>query len=200
MKKINSRCSRKLVCFVITVCLTVLLGLAMFLGFNPFILIRTLYASYKIPDIKTYETYAGLLTIPSVGIQVDCIDVDNDDAYLNQIVTDRANCAARMYVSNNVLAGENNNQFRWVIADHNYQNFDLLNDCEVEDYAYFTFPDGSVRKYVVTKVTEGVNDGTNLTVEGESLSYVNTGGIVLYTCKDSTGIPVYVVFLQPVDD
>ena len=154
-----------------------------------------IYAELTLPEAKENPAYMGELVIESVGIDVPCVMVDPADSELNQRVVHKSNCAAMMWSSKKVITDEITGT--WFIGDHADQGFKSITRCVIGDTAFFKNKDGSIQEYVVTASSEGCNENSILTYKGESILEDNLGGIILYTCLDSTGIPVYIVYLQP---
>lgn len=107
----------------------------------------------------------GRWIIPSVGVNVACYKAD-DSA---QAVTDEKDSAALINKPNITL-----------LADHNYQGFDVIKKCEVGTVAFL---DTGVDKqeFVCTEVLKGYNTGAELTdLEGNVVEY--DSGYTNYTC------------------
>lgn len=152
-------------------------------------------------DTEAFPGYSGHLVIPSIGIDVPCIQAQsesNGSIYFCFLVNQR-NCAAMIWCSKGLVI-EGVEIGDWIIADHNYQGFSAINDCAVGDTASFIYADDSVQKYTVIASFTGHNAGNDLTDDDyNSISTKNPGGLILYTCLDSTE-NVRIVFLQPVEE
>ncbi len=157
--------------------------------------IRRLYAELTLPEAQDNPAYMGHLIIGSVGINVPCVKVEISDRTLTQRLVDKSNCAAMMWHSKLVPIGDITGT--WLIADHADQGFRRIRDCVPGDIAVFKSKDGTETEYVVTASFEGYRYNGELNCDDESIMEDNHGGITLYTCLDSTGIPVHIVFLQP---
>ena len=153
-------------------------------------------AEIVIGDPLKHPDYAGTLTIPSQGIDVPLIMVNNPD--MLQMVVDKTNCAVLFKKVDSVVNGQEKGA-SWIIGDHSSQNFKTLHQAAVGDKAKIVNPDGVVSEFVVTKNFIGYNISEDLIYEdGTSVRNDNPDGIILYACVDETAVPVYIVFLQPV--
>lgn len=146
---------------------------------------------------EDHELYIGRLTIPSVGIDVACYEFDDNIHSFEEMDTAMDENDAAVKFWKGTSKRENGVSGSWIIADHNNEGFAPLHKCAIGDLAYIVSPDGVTQEYVVTANLDGINDETDLTVNGKSVLCENPGGIILYTCKDFTQIPVYIIFLQP---
>lgn len=189
MKKIFKR----IIVIISVVCL-VISGLLLCIWFIP--------AQY-------FPYYVGVLEIPDVGIEVPVVEVPETFGYnrattflvnsLRRFYVDKPNCAV-LYFSNGpsgvVFEGEIYGSL--VIGDHRSQTFGPIDKCTQGMRVDITRPNGVVDTYEVVSIFEGINAGNDLTYQdGKSVINDNPGGIILYSCMDSTSIPVYIVFLQP---
>ncbi len=117
---------------------------------------------------------AGRLDIPSVGIGValNYAPLEEGNA---QAVVDREDSAA---------------YFLWhdckdVIADHNYQSFQVLPKVQAGDIAVVSTEDGYADEYVCVRVChDGFNTGNDLLDENRtSIEYSDNSRFVMYTCN-----------------
>lgn len=153
-------------------------------------------AEIEIGNTEEHPGYAGVLSISSAGIKVPLILVEDPD--MMQTVVDKMNCAALIKKVGMIVNGQEKD-VSWIIGDHSYQKFRKLPEVEVGSESEITDPDGTVRKFIVTKNLIGYNIGGDLVYEdGTSVRNDVTDGLILYTCVDETAIPVHIVFLQPV--
>lgn len=111
----------------------------------------------------------GRWVIPDVGVNVACYVASNSDNA--QKITDATDSAALIRKTNATL-----------LADHNYQGFNVIKKCEIGTIAYMYI--GTVtEKYVCTKVFEGYNSGAHLTdLNGNVVEFNDSGGYTIYTC------------------
>ena len=155
----------------------------------------TVAAEFEVGNPMEHPNYAGVLQISSVGIKVPLVLAE--DSETAKFVVDKVNCAVLIKDSDRIA--DNPADRTWLIGDHNYQRFRNLPRVEVGAEATITNPDGTIQKYVVTDKFIGYNAGSDMIYEnGTSIWNDNEGGITLYTCVDGTGVPVHIVFLQPV--
>lgn len=182
----------------IALLITIFLGSVVCIGLK---LVPRILVEIEIGNPYDHPNYAGTLSISSLGIEVPCVRCDNMDEDQRRKVVDKVNCAALYSIcANPVFTNDDTKESHsvTVIAEHSYQEFLTLKDCEVGMTATIEYSDGSVDEYVVVKVFEGINSGATLEYNsGGSVFPDNLGGLVLYTCMDETAIPVYIVFLQP---
>lgn len=172
-----------------------LLGLACIIFANWDKISTTIAAEFEVGNPMEHPNYAGVLQISSVRIKVPLVIAE--DGETAKTMVDKANCAALMKDLDRIA--DNPAERTWLIGDHNYQKFRNLPRVEVGEEATITSPDGTVKKYVVTDKFIGYNVGSDMLYEdGTSIWKDNAGGITLYTCVDGTGVPVHIVFLQPV--
>ena len=109
----------------------------------------------------------GRWIIPDVGVNVACY-VATDEA---QSITDSRDSAALILRDDSSL-----------IADHNYQGFNDIKECEIGTVAYM-HTDTEIKKYVCTDVLEGYNAGSHLTdLDGNIVEFDSFGGFTNYTC------------------
>ena len=159
---------------------------------------RTITAEVRIGNSVEHPDYVGTLTISSVGIEVPLILVEEPG--MMQMVVDKTNCAALMKIE--IIGDNNDDDYAWVVGDHNYQKFKKLSKCEINDEAAIICADGTVKKFLVTNNFTGHNAGMNgglLTDDNwNTIMGDNPGGIILYTCRDNPK-NVRIVFLQPTE-
>lgn len=111
------------------------------------------------------EGAIGRWVIPSVGVNVACFAADADA----QDITDTRDSAAFIKKHNITL-----------LADHNYQGFNVIKKCEIGTVAYMDTGMGK-KKFVCTQIFEGYNVGTELTdLEGTVVEFES--GYTNYTC------------------
>lgn len=123
---------------------------------------------------------AGNLSIPGLGIDVALNYVNMADASVNpQAVVNAGNSAALM--SGFAVP---------VIADHAYQGFSAL--ASAYGQTAYIYNGSSATAYVCTGVYAGVNTGSDLLVNGQSVLYSAPGALVMYTCQSTDGVNVYV--------
>ena len=159
---------------------------------------RFIKAEFEIGNPKEHPNYAGVLKIEAVDIEVPLVQAYRGE---EQSVVDKGNCAAEMvWRLGAVPSGDKltKEDYAHLIGDHRSQEFKTLVDCKEDDKAIIKRPDGTVEEYKVVKVFSGENTRSDLVDgEGKSVLNQNKNGIILYTCLDSTEIPVFFVFLQP---
>ena len=69
-----------------------------------------------------------------------------------------------------------------VIADHNYQGFNILVNLKVGTTSYIKFKDGNTIKYKLTKKSVGVNTGPDLIDTKGNSFFSMKSDIIMYTC------------------
>lgn len=107
----------------------------------------------------------GRWVIPGVGVNVACYTA-SDDA---QAITDAKDSAAVVKKSNMML-----------LADHNYQGFNVIKKCELGTIAYM-YTGFGMQKYVCTDILVGYNTGSDLVdLDGNIIEF--EGGFTNYTC------------------
>lgn len=167
----------------------------------------TVFAFWFSPAIW-YASYAGIITVDELGINVDLLEVSGDKATneytvrlvntVRQFVVDKENCAVQYDMQASGYIAENQADGSIIIGDHSGQNFAMLKECDEGMSVVIKRPDGNIENYVVARVFIGYNRNNDLEYEdGKSILKDNPNGIILYTCVDDTEIPVYIVFLQP---
>lgn len=109
----------------------------------------------------------GRWVIPDVGVNVACY-ISTEKA---QEITDAKDSAALVQRPTSTL-----------LADHNYQGFDVIKKCKIGTVAYM-HTGVDVKKYVCTDVLEGYNVGTALTdLDGNVIEFEGVDGYTNYTC------------------
>lgn len=187
--------NKKRTIVIILLVALLLLGVACVIWANWNKISTTIAAEFEVGNPVKHPDYAGVLQISSVGIKVPLVIAE--DSETAKFVVDKANCAALMKDIDQIV--DNPAERTWLIGDHNYQRFRNLPRVEVGAEVTITNSDGTVKKYVVTDKFIGYNFGSDMTYEnGASIWNDNEGGITLYTCVDGTGIPVHIVFVQPI--
>lgn len=149
-----------------------------------------IYADLAIGDPLQNPAYAGNLKIDSVGIDLPCIETSYDNADLSQIVTDKRNCAAMMWcILDNVITGGEPDG-TWIIADHDWQGFSCIMDCQIGDMAVFTDADGTEYTYTVQAAFDGYigDDGEPVKGDGSTFLATNPANIVLMVCHPDADV------------
>ncbi len=125
---------------------------------------------------EDHELYIGRFTIPSVGIDVACYEFDDNIHSFEEMdaAMDENDAAVKFW--KDALEPENEVNGSWIIADHNTEGFAPLHKCAIGDQAYIVSPDGEVQEYVVTANLDGINERSDLTVDGKSVLCENPGG------------------------
>lgn len=176
----------------VMICITLFLVVVVVVCLWPFIT-----TEIEIGNPVEHPDYVGTLTISSVGIEVPLIQVEDPD--MMQMVVDKMNCAALMHKE--IVGNNSNDDYAWVIGDHNYQKFRNLPECKIDDEAEVIYADGTIKEFIVTKNFTGHNTKTSVGLTDDSGRPVcgdNPGGLILYTCRD-TSENVQIVFLQPAE-
>ncbi|HIT33454.1 MAG TPA: hypothetical protein IAC31_02335 [Candidatus Faecousia intestinigallinarum] len=164
------------------------------------------YGYIAITPTEMFPNYQGVLIIPEVGISTPCVVIeDTRNAALMQFIVNRPNCAAILLASQSYVVTENTPDTlskTLIIGDHNYQGFSKIENCSVGDQAIFLSKDGVEKHFIVTASFRGHNytqaNGGFVDEAGHDVVSQNPGGIILYTCLDSSE-NVQIVFLQPVE-
>ena len=129
-------------------------------------------------NYNTWDTLVGKLSIPSVGLSVNCY------ASASQATVDAANSAAYFYTQGHL-----------VIGDHVNQGFNKIKSCSKGTIAYIPYGGSSV-EYECVAVMNGINTGYSLTTaDGRDIRDLYPGAVVCYTCN-SNWQNVTLVFFQ----
>ena len=117
-----------------------------------------------------YGTY-GRLYISNFNVAVYDFNVNtNSKKDLQDIVNEKDSAA--YYINKNKL----------IIADHNYQGFNVLVNLNIGTTSYIKFKNGNTIKYKLIKKSEGTNTGYDL-VDKKGNSFFNMeSDIIMYTC------------------
>lgn len=167
-------------------------------------------AEFYIGDPKRNSSYAGVLSIPSVDINLPCVDVEDNDEKMAKLLTDKSHCAAKIWYPLNIIEIDEVSiqNGTWVICDHDYQGFDKIMDCELDDDAYFETQSGTILRYKVKNFFEGYVNEYGLLVDssGEEFLCSTPPNLVLMTCFPSADVHAeekdrrYFVYLELVDE
>uniref|UniRef100_UPI004056D2A7 hypothetical protein n=1 Tax=Acetatifactor sp. TaxID=1872090 RepID=UPI004056D2A7 len=186
--------------------LLILVSISMVFGFNPVTYVKSLSAYFQIPDPKAHENYAGVISIPSVGIEVDCIAVAAGNKKMSEMIVNRNDCAAKILYDEAELNPETITNGRWVIGDHNYQGFEAIRECKIGDAVFLIDEYGNISEYSVVRCVSGFDGGANLfDEEGNYIFQPNSNYIVLMTCYPEANVPAveearrYFVLIEPVE-
>ena len=117
-----------------------------------------------------YGTY-GRLYVSSFNVALYDYNVNTNSNKSLQAIVDTKDSAAYY---------ENNNKL--VIADHNYQGFNILVNLKIGTTSQIKFKDGKTIKYKLIKKAEGTNTGPDL-IDSKGNSFFDMkSDIIMYTC------------------
>lgn len=127
----------------------------------------------KTTNTVKYGTY-GRLYVSSYNVALYDYNVNtNSKKSLQTIVNDKDSAA--YYITKNKL----------VIADHNYQGFNILINLKVGTTSYIKFKNGKTIKYKMIKKSKGTNTGPDL-IDTKGNSFFNMeSDIIMYTCYNN---------------
>ena len=133
---------------------------------------------------------AGALILPQQRFTVPLYD---GKASKNaQIIVDRENSAT---IKRRFRGGHCD-----YIADHAAQGFDIIKDCKLNAIAVVQTPTSS-RIYQCNAIMYGRNTGKNLiTCTGQALTNVKWADMCLYTCNDTKGVSITMVFFKLLEE
>lgn len=179
------------------------------LSMSCFIKWSTIIAEMKIGSPAKHPRYAGVIEIPSVNIELPCIEVNVSESSECKLVVDKTDCAAKIwYPSQGVTLGEETPGI-WFIADHDYQGFIEIMHCNIGDKVIYTHRDGANQNYIVVdKFTGYVQNGQVCDSEDQSIIENFPEDFILVTCyspehevsQNGTPISRYFVRLKPIEE
>ena len=117
-----------------------------------------------------YGTY-GRLYVSNYNVALYDYNVNTTNNKSLQTIVDEKDSAA-YYETNGKL----------VIADHNYQGFNVLVNLNVGTTASIKFEDGKTIKYKLIKKSEGTNTGPDLIDKEGNSFFEMKSDIIMYTC------------------
>ncbi len=113
----------------------------------------------------------GRLYVSNFSVALYDYNVNMESNNSLQTIVNNADSAA-YYTTNN----------RLVIADHNYQGFNVLVNLNIGDTSYIKLKNGSTIRYKLIKKSKGYNKGEDLVdTNGNSFFKMNSD-IIMYTC------------------
>lgn len=77
------------------------------------------------------------------------------------------------------------NHGKLIIADHNYQGFNVLASLNEGTTSYIKFEDGSIVRYRLIKRARGINTGPDLVDTNGNSFFSMSSDIIMYTCYDN---------------
>lgn len=142
---------------------------------------------------KDHDAYAGNLVIPSVDIDLPCLEMIVTEYDLAEQAVDKIGCAEKMWVpfsgDDKDMDPENGNGI-WIFGDHDFQGFDAIMECKEGDMVYFMNKDGSIQSYIVVHTHEGAEcGGTYLDREGKQFAITEGVEAMLMTCHPNGDLP-----------
>ena len=138
--------------------------------------------------MKPIQPYgdAGVLILPWLDFSVPLYN--NKKGQAGQDIVDRENSAIITYKTDGGIVT--------LIGDHAGQGFDIIKECKNTYPAVIQTPTYS-RIYRWAAMMLGTNTGTRLiTCSGQDLAYVKWADLCLYTCNDSEGRDITMVFFK----
>lgn len=178
----------KIAVSILAVVLVVTGGFLVYLGIGPHIL-----AEVRIGDPKSHPAYSGTLSIPSVAIELPCIEMDASNYELADLAIEKSKCGARIWYP---FGNEEedwipaNGHGTWIIGDHDSQGFNKIMNCNENDTIYFANADGSVNTYRVMHTHEGaVVNGIFLDRNGTQFRSIENMDTILMTCYPDADVP-----------
>ena len=107
-------------------------------------------------------------------------------------VNTNSNSSLQTIVNNNDSAAYYRTNGKLVIADHNYQGFNVLVNLNIGASSYIKFKNGSAIKYKLIKKSEGVNTGPDLIDNKGNSFFKMNSDIIMYTCyKDGIMVTLW---------
>ena len=137
--------------------------------------VQTTEPEYEYSDNQVTETYGtyGRLYVYGFSVALYDYNVNTASNYSLQTIVDNWDSAA-YYINRGSL----------VIADHDYQGFNVLYSIPEGSTSYIQFADGSSIGYRLVRKSKGYNTGPDL-VDAEGNSFFDMGAdIIMYTCYD----------------
>ena len=133
----------------------------------------------KVSNVK-YGTY-GRLYVSTYNVALYDFNVHtNSNSTLQTIVNGKDSAA--YYTTKD----------RLVIADHNYQGFNILVNLKIGTTSYIKFKDGSTIKYKLVKKAKGYNKKTDLVDTNGNSFFGMESDIIMYTCyKDGIMVTLW---------
>ena len=128
---------------------------------------------------ENYETYS--VNYGTYGrLYVSWYDV----ALYDYNVYTESSSSLQQLVDNYDSAAYYINYGKLVIADHNYQGFNVLNNLSEGNTAYIKFADGSTITYRLIKREKGYNTGPDLVDTAGNSFFDMSSDLIMYTCYD----------------
>jgi hypothetical protein len=128
------------------------------------------YVEPYVQPTETYGTY-GRLYVSWYDVALYDYNVYTDSSLSLQEIVDNYDSAA--YYTH---------KGRYVIADHNYQGFNVLNNLSEGTTSYIKFEDGSTIGYRLIQRTTGYNTGPDLVDTEENSFFDMDSDLIMYTC------------------
>ncbi len=158
--------------------------------------------------------YVGVLSVPSVNIDLPCIGVEASDYRNAKLAIDKTKCAAKIWYPVPGYRIESSDDSgigspdpgMWIIGDHSSQGFNKIENCELNDTAFFTNPDGHTTEYYVADMFPGYVQSQDVFNDKDTSIVDNhPDDIILMTCYNprgeysENGIPItrFFVYLKP---
>lgn len=122
---------------------------------------------------------AGRFLIPDIGVNVGLYRHSfSEDLSVTQAAVDREDSAAEF--TDSAVP---------ILADHKNQGFAGMENAKEGMRAYIVYPDGTVKTYVISEITDGYNSGYQIATNDGRLLQPNqspiSADLSLYTCLES---------------
>lgn len=166
--------------------------------------VKATIATVKLGDPYEHSHFSGTLNIPSVGIELPCIQMDASETELSKLAVDSYECGAKEWYTLPSVNGKRSGT--WIIADHNWQGFEAIMNCSIGDSATFVDADGVSTEYVVVDLFEGYIDNGHLyDRDGKQFLRSEPDNMVFITCYKEADVSAdpenrrFFVYLEAVE-
>lgn len=199
-----SKKTRNVLLVILAILFLLFLGVSIygFLGDE----INAIFSGYKIGDPHGHSEFAGILYIPSIEIELPCIQATATDYNLVELAVNSYDCGAKLWYS--LPSVNNTDSGTWLILDHNWQGFSAIMECRVGDTAFFTDAEGKEYQYIVKDKFEGYINENSLLVNstGDQFLQSTPTNMVLMTCYPEADVTAaeadrrYYVYMELVEE